>query len=750
VKTIILWNSQASGEADIDQKSFLSAFTSLGFDVDQIEYTRLGDEDLGPFTMLVIPWASAQSLPQDLVDRMATALNGGITLVTDGESPLSRALGIQLGEPAVVDVLQDHLFVNQETRWPDKPSVPWVLMPSSEDVDVYYSDRDSGHPLVISRAQREGHYLYFAPLFDPITGQGYGRFPNLPQILVNELRLAPLAERQGADVYFEPGYRANISIEVLAKMWRRFGIRAVHVGAWHSRDKVPYDYSRLLKVAHQNGILVYAWFEWPNVDQWFWDHHPAWREKTALLTDAHIDWRYLMNLQDPKCFKAVMGDMKSFMTRYDWDGIDIGELTFESLEGPDSPGVFTPFNDQARREFQNLEHFDPLDMFKKSSPYFWEDDDTGMQAFYRYRREVNNRLLRAVLEDVNQLNAKVGRHWEVIVTMLDALQHPELSNFLGIDVPRTVSLVNQYDATLQVEDPSQDWQKPPSRYEALGQLYRKLPLKKPFLIDINVLSVHPSNQVGFATALPTGVEVVQLWREASEQAPRVTLYAESTINEHDWEIMPFAMAAHATVKREGDDWIVNTPNTIRLDVGRDARRFRLDGEPWYCAEKGGVLIPAGEHTLSFARTQSSWFDASQLETYLLSISGELLGAQRVRRGLDIEYDSSARCAMIFSKLPYKTYVDEKSYRVTAIRGDDGYTILAPPGHHRLRVLSETPGLYLVEFTSLVSASLIVLFGLFSSGLLAILILFIAVHRRLRRVRLHWSAKWRRHHRVKVK
>ena len=65
VKTIILWNSQASGEADTDQKSFLSAFTSLGFDVDQTEYTRLGDEDLGPFTMIVIPWATAKSLPPE-------------------------------------------------------------------------------------------------------------------------------------------------------------------------------------------------------------------------------------------------------------------------------------------------------------------------------------------------------------------------------------------------------------------------------------------------------------------------------------------------------------------------------------------------------------------------------------------------------------------------------------------------------------------------------------------------------------
>ena len=59
-------------------------------------------------------------------------------------------------------------------------------------------------------------------------------------------------------------------------------------------------------------------------------------------------------------------------------------------------------------------------------------------------------------------------------TMLDALQHPELSDFLGIDVNQTVELVNQHHATLQVEDPSQDWSKAPDRYLQLGLFMAKV------------------------------------------------------------------------------------------------------------------------------------------------------------------------------------------------------------------------------------------------------------------------------------
>ena len=297
-----------------------------------------------------------------------------------------------------------------------------------------------------------------------------------------------------------------------------------------------------------------------------------------------------------------------------------------------------------------------------------------------------------------------------------------------------------------MEDPSEDWSKAPDRYLKMGKRYKDIPLRNPFMIDINVLSVHPSNQKGFATAQPTGVEIVQLWRAASSQSARVCIYAESTVHEQDWEIMPFAMAADTDLRREGDNWIINTPQTVRLDVGTGSRKFKLDGEPWYCADKGSVWIPKGEHTLSFSRIQGPWFDTSDLETRLLSISGELLGNRKVSLGLQVEYESPNRCAMMFNKKPLITYIDDKLTILSSIKGDNGFTILAPPGHHRLRVVALTLGKFIVEFISLVSASLIVLFGIISSGLLAILFVFIMIHRRTHRIRRfirHQVITWRR-------
>ena len=57
------------------------------------------------------------------------------------------------------------------------------------------------------------------------------------------------------------------------------------------------------------------------------------------------------------------------MGRFDWDGVNLAELYFESLEGHDNPARFTPMNDDVRAEFQaDVAGFDPLELFKPATP----------------------------------------------------------------------------------------------------------------------------------------------------------------------------------------------------------------------------------------------------------------------------------------------------------------------------------------------------------------------------------------------
>src|ERR1041385_3241135 len=108
---------------------------------------------------------------------------------------------------------------------------------------------------------------------------------------------------------------------------------------------------------------VYAWLELPHVSEKFWNDHPEWREKTALLQDAELDWRKLMNLANRSAFAKVSEGVRDLLGRFDWDGVNLAELYFESLEGFENPARLTPMNDDVRAEFRREAGFDPVNLF---------------------------------------------------------------------------------------------------------------------------------------------------------------------------------------------------------------------------------------------------------------------------------------------------------------------------------------------------------------------------------------------------
>jgi hypothetical protein len=297
---------------------------------------------------------------------------------------------------------------------------------------------------MIMRAGK-GRCLYLAPLFDSRSGRGYGRFPTLADAVVNGLGHAPPFVRQGADTYFDPGYRTGVSPDSLAHLWRTWGIRTVHAAAWYTYEDPPFDYDALIRSCHRHGILVYAWLEWPYVGRGFWNEHPEWRQKTATLKDAHFDFLHLMDLQNPDCMRRALADLDSLLS-FEWDGVDVAEFTLtgagkQGLEGPSRPDWFTGFTDYCRAEFRSLNGFDPLQLFDRGSAHSWRRSPADLQSFYRYRKEVNNSTQHRLFAALAQRRQEGGRPWEFILTIVDNSLHPEFDDLIGFDMSTTVALL---------------------------------------------------------------------------------------------------------------------------------------------------------------------------------------------------------------------------------------------------------------------------------------------------------------------
>jgi len=687
VRTILLWTGNPTPTDSLNQQAYEMTLQSMGFHPTRLLPGMISTTPMDSNTLLVAPRAAAAKCTPSEVAYILQHLRDGLSLIADGKGPLSRALGLTLGHPGRVSKIRDRFRPDLEVSWSDYPEVPWVAGVPNPGTKVVYTDRATGHPLGVLMEVGRGRCLYLAPLFDPRSGRGYGRFPTLPDAIVNGLSRIPLLYQRAADAYFDAGFRADQSPDSLAAVWKRWGIRAVHAAAWYTYDDPPYDYQALVNACHRKGILVYAWLEWPYVGKGFWDNHPEWRQKNALLRDAHFDFLYLMDLQTPACMNSALADLDSLLT-LDWDGVDVAEFTLtgagkQGLKGPVRPDWFTGFTDFCRAEFERQEGFDPLALFDRRSAHYWRKDSAGLEAFYRYRTQVNVSTQHRLFSELDRINREQKRNWELVLTIVDNSMHPEFDDLLGFDMNHALELLKEFDVTLQVEDPYLEWNKPPERYVAVGAHYRRFLGDRPFIIDVNVVPMKRERKKNFSTWQAVGTEVFQWWKQAAVYTDRVCFYCESSVAEQDWELMPNAMASGSTAIRDSTGWRIDAASTVLFRrVGGD-ESLVLDDRAWSAYDDYGVIIPAGTHRLRGAGVKRNSHDLR-----LVSITGELLNARSNARECVVEYASRPRCALSFSRRLTGVSVDGVKAAFPYFVNGETCTIMAPSGKHIIVVSAD--------------------------------------------------------------
>src|SRR5438034_387141 len=291
----------------------------------------------------------------------AERVERGAYLILEGGSPVAESFGFRGGKQrlrvgSIVDARRPKLPI----IWQNRVELPRFEAPA--DARIFAQERWTGAPVLAGYRRGEGAVLWVAA--SP-GEQGYERFPYILQALA-DLGLETPFRSSRLWAFFDYSYRMRVDLDYFAARWRAAGIGALHVAAWHfeapdrERDRYLHD---LIVACHRKGILVYAWLELPHVGEKFWNDHPEWREKTAVLQDAQLDWRKLMNLTNRDCFRAVSQSVKTLIERFNWDGVNLAELYFESLEGAANPARFTPMNDDVRKMFREGHGFDPLELF---------------------------------------------------------------------------------------------------------------------------------------------------------------------------------------------------------------------------------------------------------------------------------------------------------------------------------------------------------------------------------------------------
>ncbi len=736
-QALVLWDDSASKLDWNNQQSYVSSLSAFGFQVSTLRWKEFTRSALYSETILVVPHEVALKLSSTQTGWISGFIRDGGRGILDGASPLSQELGVILEKRTLkVSDVQDLLYANQdfatnESVW--NPPAEVVRFSVHNPVIVYAQDKVSELPMAVLARFGRGRFLYLAARLDATTQLGYTRFPYFVHYVTEGFNIRLPVQRAQLELYYDPGLskRGGADIDRRAEMWRRMGVRAVYVGAYHFWPTWTYDYRHMIDVCHKNGILVYAWLELPHVSVKFWDDHPEWRAKTASGDDGLVGWRHNMDLDLPECRDAVFDFVENLLRSYPWDGVNIAELNYESDRGPENPKKYLPMGPSTRMAFKALAGFDPILLFKPGSAYDWKQNHAALKKFEEFRVQRVVAWHRAILERLTPLAQE--RDMEIIVTMLDSLHSRALTQETGVDSALIVGLMSKFPFTLQVEDPATFWAESPDRYGKFAKTYLGL-VKDPnrLMFDINVVPSRDIDKSHSPTPTLAGIELAQTLLSASSASGRAAIYSEGTMPPEDLEMLSKVLAHNARVERQWNDWVTESDRSILLDTPGQWQNFRIDDRLWPGWGENEVLIPGGKHRISAGENKYRFLDTSVLDLHLLRCTANLDTLESTKRGIGFSYASRMRAVALFNRRPFEIEVDGQPLNEEPIHYSGHWSIRLPRGAHKVEVVADSAATVILERTSLYSSTLIVIFGTVASALMLLIYMAILVRRAVSR------------------
>ncbi len=586
--------------------------------------------------------------------------------VVIGSSDAALELGFVPGEQIVrVAALRDERAPELEIFWHEPRRIPVFSLP--ERATVFTREKHTGAPLAAGYATERGAALWLA--VDP-GERGYERFPFWLHALV-DLGLDPPFRQNRRWVFYDPAYRLRVDPNFLARRWRQAGVAGVHIAGWPFFDEDPQAAERLtalLDACRREGVLAYCWLELPHVSEGFWANRPDCREQTAAGQDAKLDWRKLINLVDPDCASAVRKGVGRLLRAFPWDGVNLGELYFESLHGPSDPARFTPFHSGALAQAEEAIGFDPRELFDEASPRFWSRDAPAWRLFADWRAALALELQRDWL---GFLRATLPEA-DLVVTQIDDRFEPNMRALLGADAAALLQLPEN-DFTLLVEDPAPLWSLGAERYARIAEAYAPLtPDPGRLAIDLNIVERY---QQTYPTRKQLGGEFLRLVDQAGRSFERVALYFESSISKPDWRLMPRIAAGARVVERSPDGGL-----TVESDKPFGVRRRSpalVNGQPWPLADRETVWLPRGRFRIA---------DASRPPPgRILRLNAEPLAARIEGRRSIVRYHSTAAVPILVDRGPRRTLLDGEPIDAAWRQGREHWSGRLPRGEHELTI-----------------------------------------------------------------
>jgi len=710
---LLIINATAQEALHHETRSFESIFKLVGIDMQKIDVTEF-NEIPPKFNLVIIPSASAASLNASQIEIIVDKIkNGDISLIASGFTPLADELGIE----KTLKQIEVHSIV--DTSYPNveiilKKAVPASVFESPGDAAFVYTEKETMTPLVVTSSLGNEKYIFLGIPLDEESSMGSTRFPYFLSHIFRHLQFFPLVRSANAEVYFNPAEREETPIEDLVKFWRRCGIRIIHVAGWQVFPEWTYDYERLIHLAHTNAMLVYVWLEPPYVNEKFWQEHPAWREKNALGEDAVVGWRKPMALGDPQVLNAFLEEWRTLLGRFDWDGVTLNRLGFESKDSERSPESYTPFHPSVREKFKKESGFDPIELFDSVSVNYWKSNPGALRKFKNFRAALAQSYTESLLMMLSEIKTSKKNSWELILT------HDARRSDSGIELTTLHDLKQRHGAKLQlIPRAKNQWTLPGEEFDLV-----QLSISP----NLDGSTFHPLSP----TQYPTGIALYNLLKKLIDNSQRFTLFSENSLYEIDTHMLSLLLASRSTELWSEEGLFVEAFHSGEIVFSDETlKNLTIDDMPAGSLYQNRLVLPVGGHKIVPTNNGSGLIHGLKSKARLVDCTGDLLRSKVTWRGINVDCRTDKRAVLVINEKPLAIFLNDVQIKANTEKGLRGWSITLPSGYHSVKIITRGNLNLILTLLSLAISNAIV-----AISAIAIFALFLIVGIRRIRSRIH--------------
>ena len=165
-----------------------------------------------------------------------------------------------------------------------------------------------------------------------------------------------------------------------------------------------------------------------------------------------------------------------------------------------------------------------------------------------------------------------------------------------------------------------------------------------------------------------------------------------------------------TYTREAGGYRIQSPHSVMLKLPTEVRELLVDGTAVTPIRENLFLIPAGDHEVLVAAAPARAFSAHELETRVLSFTGNIRSLDYGLRSVSMTYEAGTRALLSLNREPTLVQVDGEGTAFTPMKGNDCFTVYLPPGKHTVEIVAGDVFAYGVSFTSFWYTTAVAVFG----------------------------------------